>query len=230
MTTDKKQTYISQISKLTKRLEQIYFDSSDELSDYQAELDSLAQTYQDDESIGTERYLLYHAQALIHWHSGDYETAIMFMEDAINTRNTSYKFAEDLIQTAERKIEEGSTNRIDRSTFFISHVCNTVILLLLMLVWGILTSSISEQGSDVESAAVSVIGLLIIVPFAAYAIGITVLRLRDLNQSWVYALVMLIPGANLLLFLILATLPGTFGRNQYGYKPLNSVIYVPFAY
>ena len=72
-------------------------DDSGVLYKVQQHLDKLAQRYQDNESLGTERYKLYQAQAMLSYRSGDSVRANQFIQEATSTRGHSYELAEQLL-------------------------------------------------------------------------------------------------------------------------------------
>lgn len=63
----------------------------------QTKLDQLAERYQADESLGSERYKLYQAQAMISYRQGDYANARVFIQQAITVRGQTYSLAEQLL-------------------------------------------------------------------------------------------------------------------------------------
>ena len=72
-------------------------------------LDKLAEQYEHDEDIGTERYRLYETQALIHYYMNNDEDAIEFAEIAMDARGEKYERMTDLIKRIDSKPNEGST-------------------------------------------------------------------------------------------------------------------------
>jgi len=65
------------------------------LDKIQTKLDLLADKYQEDEALGTLRYKLYQAQAMLLYREGHNNEAIACMHEAIKLKGGSYKFAEE---------------------------------------------------------------------------------------------------------------------------------------
>ena len=63
----------------------------------QTKLDALAAQYQNDESLGTARYKLYEAQALLHYFMHQDAQARQFIQEAIKVRGGSYDTAAKLL-------------------------------------------------------------------------------------------------------------------------------------
>ena len=64
-------------------------------------------------------------------------------------------------------------------------------------------------------------GLLIILSLAALIVSIllTIQRLHDFDASGWWAVLVIVPLANILLYLVLLIMPGTQGPNRFGYPP-----------
>src|SRR5579884_3331774 len=88
--------YHTEIDKLIGYLEHDT-NSPDTLDKLQAHLDKLAEHYQNDESLGSERYKLYQAQAMLSYRTGDLSKARGFIQEAVNVRGQSYELAEQLL-------------------------------------------------------------------------------------------------------------------------------------
>lgn len=95
-TNNKHSAYQTDVNKIITFLEH---DTTDVevLNKAQAKLDKLAAQYQDDESIGVERYMLYQAQAMLSYRLGETAKARQFIDEAINVRGESYDLAEQLL-------------------------------------------------------------------------------------------------------------------------------------
>lgn len=115
-----RQAYIEQISVVEANLKEATSGAIDRalLSQVQKRLDTLAGKYQYNEEIGTARYKLYELQALVHFFKGDDDTALDFINQAIETRGDSYSRAEKLKAQILKKSEpneEISTHRQTKS-------------------------------------------------------------------------------------------------------------------
>lgn len=112
-----RQAYIEQISVVEANLKEATSGAIDRalLSQVQKRLDTLAGKYQYNEEIGTARYKLYELQALVHFFKGDDDTALDFINQAIETRGDSYSRAEKLKAQILKKVNLTKRyRRIDR--------------------------------------------------------------------------------------------------------------------
>jgi uncharacterized membrane protein YhaH (DUF805 family) len=64
-----------------------------------------------------------------------------------------------------------------------------------------------------------VVPLLIATPIALIFTMLTIQRLHDVNWTGWFSLLILVPGVNVILGLILSSIPGTDGGNRFGLKP-----------
>lgn len=113
-----RQAYIEQISIVEANLKEATTGEVDHalLSQVQKRLDSLAGKYQYSEEIGTARYKLYELQALVHFFKGDDDTALDFINQAIEVRGDSYARAEKLKAQLLEKSEPSHTETMHRRT------------------------------------------------------------------------------------------------------------------
>jgi len=87
----------------------------------QDKLDKLAERFQDKEQLGTARYKLYELQALLYYFQERDADALEFIQQAIETKGSSYKRAEQLIEqiqsakTGNSTYEEHVTARKEHS-------------------------------------------------------------------------------------------------------------------
>jgi hypothetical protein len=64
----------------------------------QNKLDRLADRFQHNEQLGTARYKLYELQALLYYFQNRDDDALEFIQQAVETKGSSYKRAEQLIE------------------------------------------------------------------------------------------------------------------------------------
>lgn len=93
-----RQTYIEQVKIIEANLKDATSGEQNDtlLTQVQKRLDSLAEKYQYSEEIGAARYKLYELQALVHYFMGDDDSALDFINQAIEMRGDSYVRAEKL--------------------------------------------------------------------------------------------------------------------------------------
>lgn len=99
---DKRKTYTEQIDKIINSLDKDITDSST-LDDTQVELDRLADKYRFDEDLGTARYKLYQAQAMIHERVGNNEEALIWIIESEKVRGERYSFSEEFIDRLDQQ-------------------------------------------------------------------------------------------------------------------------------
>jgi uncharacterized membrane protein len=75
--------------------------SNEVLEHSQRKLDRLAKKFQYSDQIGNAQYKLYELQALIHYYNHQDDDAMAFIEQAIETKGSTYKRAEQLIEQLE---------------------------------------------------------------------------------------------------------------------------------
>ncbi len=94
-----RQDYVDQIKVLEANLKDIASgEAPQSLEDHvQAKLDKLADRYQYDEHLGKIRYKLYELQALLYYYQNRDEDAKVFIEQAIETKGSTYQRAEQLL-------------------------------------------------------------------------------------------------------------------------------------
>jgi hypothetical protein len=92
------QNYIKQIKALEAKIEKATENELDVdlLDENQKKLDELAEKYQYNEKVGSSLYKLYELQATIHYFNGKDAEALDFINQAIETRGSSYPRAEKL--------------------------------------------------------------------------------------------------------------------------------------
>ena len=93
-----RQAYVDQIKIIEANLKGATSSENDEvlLSQVQKRLDALAEKYQYSKELGTAIYKLYELQALVHYFNGKDDTALDFINQAIETRGDNYGRAEKL--------------------------------------------------------------------------------------------------------------------------------------
>lgn len=113
-----RQVYIEQIGVVEANLKEATSGEIDRalLSQVQKRLDALADKYQYSEEIGTARYKLYELQALVYFFKGNDDTALDFINQAIETRGGSYPRAEKLKSQILKKSEPNEEASIHRRT------------------------------------------------------------------------------------------------------------------
>lgn len=110
-----KNTYITAINSLQADLRSLVetnpLNKVEKLRILQVKLDKLADTYQNNESLGESRYKLYDTQAFIFHMQGKDDEALEFINQAIQTRGESYEKADRLIAKLHSKKTNTTTHR-----------------------------------------------------------------------------------------------------------------------
>ena len=106
-----------------------------------------------------------------------------------------------------------SSGRLNRLGFFMAHVYIVAYFALAMII------VLLGQRSNITNAIGFLMGgigvlIVMILPFFFYA-----RRWHDINQSGWLSLLLLIPGAAVIIAVVLMIIPGTQGDNQYGTAP-----------
>ena len=92
---------------------------------------------------------------------------------------------------------------------------------LVMLLVGGLAGFVERGGGEEPTMGLLAGGMIIVVALAALVISflLTIQRLHDFNASGWWSILILLPLANLVLYLILLIMPGTQGPNRFGNPP-----------
>ena len=110
----------------------------------------------------------------------------------------------------------GRWNRLNRLSYAVGHL----LLMLLLLVLGfVLGKGLSLLRPEVVPAGLVVLDLvgLALVLWVVFCLGFK--RVHDLDKPGWWAVGLLVPGPNVLLWLYLLFMPGTVGDNDYGEDP-----------
>ncbi|HCB14385.1 MAG TPA: DUF805 domain-containing protein [Gammaproteobacteria bacterium] len=91
--------------------------------------------------------------------------------------------------------------------------------LILALIGGL--AAFLQQGGSAESMGMLTGSIMIVLGIAALAVSIllTIQRLHDFNASGWWSVLIIVPLANMVLYLILLIMPGTQGPNRFGNPP-----------
>ena len=103
------------------------------------------------------------------------------------------------------------SGRLNRAKF-------TVYFFLSISVYAALFFVLYQIPSD--SALVTVLGIIVSIPYLFVLVMITVKRAHDINLSGAWCGLMLIPVAYLIFLIVLMTKDGAEGPNKYGEDPL----------
>lgn len=110
-----------------------------------------------------------------------------------------------------------SQGRLGRVRYIGYSVALGLLVNLLMVGWGLLAAVLSP-GQDNNWLALG--GTVVWVGLAMVAsILLAIQRLHDFNASGWWAVLNLVPFANLVLYLVLLIMPGTQGPNRFGHPP-----------
>lgn len=113
----------------------------------------------------------------------------------------------------------GFEGRLRRKHFIGYWLVLLAFALTMALLWRlVLTGEASAALSDLARAVAIMSGALLLAGIAS-AMAFNVRRLHDMNQSGWWAALSIIPGLNIIVLLMLASVPGTNGPNRYGLDP-----------
>ncbi|MFN4286912.1 MAG: DUF805 domain-containing protein [Brevundimonas sp.] len=113
----------------------------------------------------------------------------------------------------------GLDGRLRRKHFISYWLVLLAFALTMALLWRlVLTWEASAAFSDLARAVAIMSGALVLAGVAA-GLALNVRRLHDMNQSGWWAALSIIPGLNIIVLLMLASVPGTNGPNRYGLDP-----------
>lgn len=92
---------------------------------------------------------------------------------------------------------------------------------LIFALIGGLAAFLQRGGSSAESMGMLTGGIMIVLGVSALAVSffLTIQRLHDFNASGWWSVLIIVPLANLVLYLILLIMPGTQGPNRFGNPP-----------
>lgn len=117
-----------------------------EIAKYQHFLDRLARKYQNDESLGTQRFMLYELQAMIWQARGDNEHAVSFLQEASSVKGPGESFISNAGRSWALQPETVTTPRsvimhVDWSPaklFWVSIFFMAIFVMLTQAKWGLL--------------------------------------------------------------------------------------------
>jgi uncharacterized membrane protein YhaH (DUF805 family) len=220
---DKYDAYYSEVDNLIDLLEKDISRHPDLIESLQKKLDVLAKKYQRDTELGSDRYLLYHAQALIHYQKKEYDLVERWLSRAIKIKGQNYRDADDILKSigsssAPTMDFNGVTTRVNRSSFFISQLTAIVLLATLSLFWVavLLRSNVNEGALSFISIIAYIFFILMCLWFGIYSIRISIYRFHDMGMSGWWVVACYIPLVGIILGLILLFNPGEHGTNRYG--------------
>lgn len=156
------QSYLKAITALEKSLKNPQLEQS-KVPRLQERLVEIAEKYQDDESIGNERYRIYELQALIHFYQDDLSEAVELLDSAQAIYGGSYAYATDLRQkivSENSKIAHFETERASHSKSNVGFGVASIFLFVLPilgLALGIMT--VFSKNSSRTAVRLGVIGI-----------------------------------------------------------------------
>ncbi len=200
----------------------------------QEQLVEIADKYQNDESIGAERYKIYELQGLIFFYQNNDEEALRLLDAAQGAYGANYEYAQGLqdqilnenpdihyVQT-KREFDGMSYGRLDQ----VGYLLGIVGIFLSSYVIGLgaafgfsFITAFAGTSDTLTVIAMVILGTIIaaVSVFMLFAyLGITIRRFHDLSMSGWWALTILVPYASLIIILILLFAPGKQDVNKYG--------------
>lgn len=222
--------YHSEVEIINQLLQSDKVISDALLTKIQTKLDKLADKYQDDADLGSDRYALYQAQALISYKKEDNEAAREWIEQAVTVKGGMYEDAESLLQQLDSTGHTG--DRINRLSYLFSVLTAYAIYFGVLLVCAFIVGFVATtNGSDSQTidTATSILAYVLMIPTAAYLIYAAVLRFHDLGYSGWWILLSLVPFASIIIGIMLLFSPGQKTANKYGAVPRGSHLANPFG-
>ncbi len=215
--------YLKNVKQLIHHLDLKEVDDG-ELASIQMQLDKLSQRYQNDESIGADRYRLYQAQAMIHYWRNDDSQAVDWMQEAINVKGSSFELADNFlahVHKPEEYRQPTKVNRLNRKSYLVS-LLSAYSLLIVAYLLDITLYSITN--TEFESNKYGMPFLLVTAVITTiYSIYIGVRRLHDINKSGWEILIAMIPLLGLVIALPMLFKKGTEVSNKYG-NPIEGLV------
>lgn len=217
--------YHYDIAKINKILAEDISGNTELLHKLQIKLDRLSDLYQQDESLGPDRYGLYQAQALIHYYSGNTDEAIIWMQNAVKVKGESYKLADNFLKkfTSPEKTKT-ELNRINRSTYLLSFIISIVIYFSIIVISGLLLGIFASDAVKDNDDTYEVLSTLGMIPSLVYILYTSRLRIHDLNTSGWWLILSFVPVINLFLLLQLILSSGVNMNNKYGAPPSGTFV------
>ncbi len=125
-----------------------------------------------------------------------------------------------------------NTGRINRSTYFLSHLISLVVLYGAGLLIFFVDTAINSE-AYAETGSLSVFGALLVIPlvvtYVAYLIQVTTLRFHDLNMTGWNFVLLIVPIIGLWLALLLLFAPSRNVGNRYGHPMVETWRVFPFV-
>ena len=221
-----RQGYYKSITALEKQLKdpELLIDKVPKL---QEQLVKIAEKYQDDESIGQERYKIYELQALIFFYQDNDEEALNLLDSARTVYGESYDYERNL----RKQILEGNFSlnkrggltkilfsnfdgRMNRFEYFIGAVLVNIVA---GGIWAF--PVIFANISDTAAAIFTFISYIVSIGYIGVGAGLLIRRLHDIGVSGGYAFLAFVPLANLILAMVTLLWPGEPHKNKYGNRP-----------
>jgi uncharacterized membrane protein YhaH (DUF805 family) len=109
-------------------------------------------------------------------------------------------------------IERLFSGRLSRRAYLVAQAY----LIVIFGVLGVVASMLSSAEIPIVSAGAGILYTLVIVAFVVYQLAIDARRLHDIGYTGFVALLKLVPGANIILWIYLFVRSGDPKTNQYG--------------
>ena len=110
----------------------------------------------------------------------------------------------------------GFSGRIRRSTYIWSTIffiaLNTYVVMSIV--------ATPEESTAFGLWGLALLAMLIVSLWSSIALSVK--RLHDMGYSGFLSLIMFVPMASMILFLVLCVMPGQSGKNQYGAPPISA--------
>lgn len=220
------QAYHKSIAALEKQLKdpELLIDKVPKL---QEQLVKIAEKYQDDESIGQERYKIYELQALIFFYQDNDEEALNLLDSARTVYGGSYKYEQNLRKqivaespklsskyTLSGILRGETSGRINRADYLVG-----ILTIYALSIGAGLPMILAISGNIMMMIIAIILALSWFVWCMVLWVRLVVRRLHDIGLSEWCALMIIVPLANFILGLVLLFYPGESHKNKYGNRP-----------
>lgn len=209
-----------------KAIDEAYEEDTLDIEDIEAiqkKLDELSDEYQEDEKLGSKRYLLYQLQAMLYIAQNELELADGFLEDAESTKGDS-DFSSVIIDDHLRgRIyypddedidRQENPNRLNRRSYIVG-----VLLGYMAMFIGVFLDILLFAIVGFDVFLLTLLGAII---GSVYIIRVAIRRLHDMDRSGWEVLIALIPIFGLVIGVLLLFQKGTEGQNKYG-EPVEGI-------
>jgi hypothetical protein len=174
--------YYSEVQDLEKELDHDK-NNPTQLSSLQSRLDKLMYKYQDDETLGSDRFGLYQIQAMISFRLGEFDKSKSYLDYSVRVKGSSYKVYEEL---NSRLLQEDYVQENEKIWWWliIAPICSLILVALLQVIVHFVLSKSNTASSTLSPNPVT--ELLNIISFIVGGVAVILIILLPI---WIIELV-----------------------------------------